>query len=51
MRLSSLIKDKNVVNGLPSAAYTDEKFLNLEANTVFAENWAFVGFVHELLNE
>ena len=48
MRLSSLIKDKNVVNGLPSAAYTDEKFLNLEANTVFAENWAFVGFVHEL---
>ena len=48
MRLSSLIKDKNVVNGLPSAAYTDEKFLSLEANTVFAENWAFVGFVHEL---
>ncbi len=49
MRLSSLIKDKNVVNGLPSAAYTDEKFLDLEANTVFAENWAFVGFVHELV--
>ena len=48
MRLSSLIKDKNVANGLPSAAYTDEKFLSLEANTVFAENWAFVGFVHEL---
>ena len=49
MRLSSLIKDKKIANGLPSVAYTDEKFLALESDTVFAKNWAFVGFVHELV--
>ena len=27
MKLSSLLKERNVTNGLPSAAYTDEKFL------------------------
>ena len=49
MKLASLIKNKKIANGLPSAAYTDEEFLRLESDTVFAENWAFVGFAHELV--
>ena len=47
MTLTSFLKDKTLANGLPSIAYTDEKFWEMECDTVLAENWVFVGFVHE----
>ena len=45
--LSRFLNSKTIVNGLPSAAYTDEEFWRKECNTVLNENWVFVGFVHE----
>ena len=48
MKLSSLLKDKTLASGLPSLAYTDEEFWQMECATVLADNWTFVGFVHEL---
>ena len=45
--LSRFLNSKTIVNGLPSAAYTDEEFWIKECNTVLNENWVFVGFVHE----
>ena len=47
MTLSSFLEDKTLVNGLPSVAYTDEEFWEIECDTVLEENWVFVGFVHE----
>ena len=47
MLLSRLLEDKVLVNGLPSVAYTDEEFWEIECDTVLEENWVFVGFVHE----
>ena len=47
MKLSFFLKDKTLANGLPSLAYTDEEFWEMECDTVLAENWVFVGFVHE----
>ena len=47
MVLSNLLEDKMLANGLPSVAYTDEEFWEMECDTVLAENWVFVGFVHE----
>ena len=46
--LSNFLEDKKLVKGLPSVAYTDEEFWEMECDTVLAENWVFVGFVHEL---
>ena len=48
MKLSSYLKDKTIANGLPAQAYTDEEFWIKECKTVFADNWVFVGFAHEL---
>ena len=45
--LTRLLKDKILANGLPSVAYLDEEFWAMECDTVLAENWVFVGFVHE----
>ena len=45
--LSRFLNSKTIVNGLPSAAYTDEEFWKKECDTVFKENWVFTGFVHE----
>ena len=39
-----------IQNGLTSAAYTDDKFWTKECNTLFLDNWVFVGFKHELRN-
>jgi len=35
-------------NGLPSAAYTSDSFLDLENSYLFSRNWVFVGFAHQL---
>ena len=35
--------------GLPAEAYSDDGFWQLECDTVLAQNWACVGFVHELV--
>ena len=42
------MNSKKIFNGLSSAAYTDNKFWLKEAKTVFADNWVFVGYKHEL---
>ena len=39
-----------IFNGLPAEAYTDRNFWDKERNTVFTNNWVFVGFAHELRN-
>ena len=39
-----------ISKGLPSEAYTDKNFWIKECNTIFANHWVFVGFVHELKN-
>ena len=41
-------KNLNTLYGLPAKSYTDEKFWKKECDTVFNNNWLFVGFVHEL---
>ena len=48
MKLSNYLKDRTIANGLPAMAYTDEEFWIKECETVFADNWVFVGFAHEL---
>ncbi len=48
MRLSNLLDEKKLANGLPSLAYTDSEFWQIECETVLANNWTFVGFAHEL---
>ena len=50
----SLIKIKkpkniNTIFGLPAKTYTDHEFWKKECNTVLADGWLFVGFVHEFL--
>tara|TARA_B100000029_G_scaffold322777_1_gene315147 strand:+ start:69 stop:1142 length:1074 start_codon:yes stop_codon:yes gene_type:complete len=39
-----------IFNGLPAEAYTDRNFWDKERNTVFTNNWVFIGFAHELKN-
>ena len=43
-------KNINTIYGLPSKSYTDEEFWKKECNTVLADGWLFVGFVHEFEN-
>jgi len=50
MKLSNFLKGKTIANGLPAMAYTDEEFWMRECETIFANNWVFVGFAHELNN-
>ena len=42
------MSSKKIFNGLPSSAYIDNAFWTKEAKTVFADNWVFVGYKHEL---
>ncbi len=35
-------------SSLPNSAYTSEDFYKLEQQTVFRNNWVFVGFAHQL---
>lgn len=48
LSLSSFWGDGSPKHGLPSLAYTDERFWLRECETVFSENWVCVGFAHEL---
>jgi len=41
-------KNSNTIFGLPAKSYTDQLFWEKECNTVLADGWMFVGFVHEL---
>jgi len=43
-------KNTNSIHGLPSKAYVNKDFWEIECNTVLAEGWTFVGFAHEFLN-
>ena len=40
--------DSAVVNGLSSHAYTNQDYWQHEQQTLFENNWVFVGFAHEL---
>ena len=44
-----MVKNGKVINGLPAQSYTDQDFWKIECNTVLADGWLFVGFVHEFL--
>ena len=46
--LDALEGADGLFHGLPRGAYTSEAFLALEAERVFAPNWAFVEFAHSL---
>jgi len=37
-----------IFKGLPSESYTDNDFWIKEGETVFSDNWMFVGFAHEI---
>jgi choline monooxygenase len=43
-------KNSKSIYGLPAKYYTDQQFWEIECNTVLADGWLFVGFVHEFLN-
>jgi choline monooxygenase len=40
----------NIKHGLPAYAYTDEGFHRTENQTIFAQNWIFAGFAHQIEN-
>ena len=42
-------KTTSFLYGLPSKAYINQDFWEIECNTVLANGWTFVGFVHEFL--
>ena len=42
-------KNSKSIYGLPAKYYTDQQFWEIECNTVLANGWFFVGFVHEFL--
>ena len=42
-----MIKNSKSIHGLPAKSYTDQRFWEIECNTVLAEGWLFAGFVHE----
>ena len=41
-------KSGQTLHGLPGVAYTDEKFFDLEQSQIFAREWVFVGYAHEM---
>ena len=45
-----MIKNGKSIHGLSAKSYTDQHFWETECNTVLADGWLFVGFVHEFLN-
>ena len=42
-------KNGKAIYGLPAKSYTDQEFWETECNTVLANGWLFVGFVHEFI--
>ena len=46
--LSVFSEDHQPQRGLPAAAYIEQEFWEEECRTVFAENWVFAGFAHEI---
>ena len=42
-----MVKNGKITHGLPAQSYTDQHFWEIECNTVLADGWLFVGFVHE----
>ena len=42
-----MVKNGKPIYGLPAKSYTDQQFWETECNTVLANGWLFVGFVHE----
>ena len=42
-------KNSKAIHGLSAKSYTDQSFWEIECNTVLADGWLFVGFVHEFL--
>jgi len=42
-------KNNKSICGLPAKFYIDQQFWEIECNTVLADGWLFVGFVHEFL--
>ena len=43
-------KNNKSICGLSAKSYIDQQFWEIECNTVLADGWLFVGFVHEFLN-
>ena len=41
-------KRGTTLHGLPGAAYTDEQFFRLEHTRIFAQEWVFVGYLHQM---
>ena len=46
--MSTFYKKDKLKHGLPASAYTDVDFFRTECDTLFTNNWVFVGFAHEL---
>jgi len=46
--LSNFLKNSLPAHGLPAVAYNDSEFWEIESETVFTQNWVFVGLVLEL---
>jgi choline monooxygenase len=46
--MSTFFKKDKLKHGLPASAYTDVDFFRTECDTLFTNNWFFVGFAHEL---
>ena len=44
-----MFKNGKAMYGLPAKSYTDQQFWKTECNTVLANGWLFVGFVHEFI--
>ena len=46
--ISEFFSQRPIKHGLSAKAYTSEDFFNLEQDRVFADNWTFIGYAHEL---
>ena len=44
-----MVKNGKSIHGLTAKSYTDQQFWEQECNTVLADGWLFVGFVHEFI--
>ena len=44
-----MTRSNKSIHGLPAKSYTDQQFWENECNTVLANGWLFIGFVHEFL--
>ncbi len=46
--MSDFLEDSVPAHGLPAVAYNDSDFWEIEGQTIFTQNWVFVGFAHSL---